>query len=118
MSEENKSVLRRFVNEVWNSGRLELIDMLVAPDYVSHVVHTPPIKNRDELKRWVADVRAAFPDVQFTIEDLLADDDKTIARWSSELMTTRPSPDGVPRRVTTGSFSAYLELGRERCVEE
>ena len=84
MSEENKSVFRRFVTEVCNSGRLELIDILVAPDYVSHVVHTPPIKNRDELKRWVADVRAAFPDVQFTIEDLLADDDKTIARWSSE----------------------------------
>ena len=84
MSEENKVLLRRFVNEVWNGGRLDLIDDLVAPAYLSHVVHTPPIKNREELKRWVADVRTAFPDVRFTIEDLLVDDDKTILRWSSE----------------------------------
>ena len=84
MSEDNKVLLRRFVNEVWNGGRLDLIDELVVPDYVSHVVHTPPIKNREELKRWVADVRTAFPDVQFTIQDLLLDDDKTITRWTSE----------------------------------
>ena len=51
---------------------------------MSHIVHTPPIKNREELKRWVADVRSAFPDVRFTIQDLLVDDDKTILRRTSE----------------------------------
>ena len=84
MSEEIKALLRRFVNEVWNGGRLDLIDDLVAPDYVSHVVHTPRLKNREELKRWIADVRTAFPDVRFTIRDLLVDGNKTIARWTSE----------------------------------
>ena len=84
MSEESKVLLRRFVRDVWNSGRLDLIDELVDSDYVSHIVHTPPIKNREELKRWVADVRSAFPDVRFTIQDLLVDDDKTILRWTSE----------------------------------
>ena len=84
MSEESKVLLRRFVRDVWNSGRLDLIDELVDSDYVSHIVHTPPIKNREELKRWVADVRSAFPDVRFTIQDLLVDDDKTILRRTSE----------------------------------
>ncbi len=85
MSEENRVLLRRFVNEVWNGDRLDLIDELVDPAFVNHVVHTPAIKNREELKRWVADVRTAFPDVRFTIQDLLLDDDKTILRWSSHI---------------------------------
>lgn len=84
MSEENKVLLRRFLTEVWNGGRLDLIDELVDPDYVSHVVHAPPIRNREELKRWVSGVRTAFPDIRFMIEDLLSDDDKTILRWTAE----------------------------------
>lgn len=84
MSEENKVLLRRYLTEVWNGGRLDLIDELVDPQYLSHVVHAPPVSNRKELKRWVSDVRTAFPDIRFMIEDLLADDDKTILRWTSE----------------------------------
>ncbi len=84
MSEENKVPLHRFVKEVWNGGRLDLIDELVGPGYRSHVVHARRVNNRGELKRWVSDVRTPFPDIRFTIEDLLADDDKTILRWTSE----------------------------------
>ena len=83
MSEDNKVLLRRFLSEVWNQGRLNLIDELVDPAYVSHVAHIPQVSDREGLKQWVSAVRTAFPDIRFTIEDLLADDEKTTHRWSS-----------------------------------
>ncbi len=80
MSEENKALLRRWVEEGFNKGNLALLDELYA-DCVYHSPATGELKG-EALKRFVASVRAAFPDGQMTIEDQVAEGDQVVTRWS------------------------------------
>jgi predicted ester cyclase len=89
-SELNKRKVRLFVEAVWNQGRLELIDDLVAADYIGHfplidgAVHGP-----DGVRRLVSRGRRAYPDLYVKIEDQLAEDDRVATRWRA----TAPSGD-------------------------
>jgi predicted ester cyclase len=63
---------RRYFDEVWNQGKVEVLDELLAPDYVNHtpsVGNPPPGPNG--LKPIVVAMRRAFPDLHFTIEDVI-----------------------------------------------
>ena len=82
MSEENKAIVRRLMLEVWCQGRLEVIDEICAPSFVGHGL--PPVvsPDREGLKQVVAMYRAAYPDVQMTIEDQIAEGDMVVTRWS------------------------------------
>ena len=73
MSEANKAVVRRLVAEVFNSGHLEVIDQLYAPELAG------------AAKRWIAPFRASFPDVHIEIVELvelIAEGDKVVARFT------------------------------------
>jgi ketosteroid isomerase-like protein len=82
-ADENKAILRRFVDEVFNRGDLTAIDTLVAPDYTAHLEGLPfALPTGPECwGRRVAILRTAFPDMYTTIEDLLAVDDKVVVRY-------------------------------------
>ncbi len=78
MLEKNKAIVRRWYEEMWNKGNLELIDELIASDVTGH----SPIQNVDGVeasKRYVTMSRAAFPDLHFTIEEMIAEGDKVVA---------------------------------------
>ena len=77
--DENKAPIRRFVNEVFVRGRLEAVDELVADDFVSH---TSPSTGdpKAELGRATERVHASLSDVRFEIADLIAEDDRVVAR--------------------------------------
>jgi C-1 hydroxylase len=75
--EENKSVVRRFI-EAYNKRKLELIDDFVAPDYVDHSNHV----DRDGLKQLFSMGLKGFPDWHETIEDIIAEGDKVWVRLS------------------------------------
>ncbi len=78
--EENKAVFRRYIEEVWNQGRLELADEI----FDRYLAHQPdgPILERgpEDVKRFVGEFRAAFPDLHITIEEQIADGDKVVVR--------------------------------------
>ena len=79
--EENKAHYRRTFEEVFNQGNLALVDELVAPDYLNYEV--PPGRNNrghDSTRQSVRMLRAAFPDLHFTIEDLVAEGDTVAGR--------------------------------------
>lgn len=81
-AEKNKAVILRLAEAV-NKGNLELVDEIFASDYVRH----DPSGllgdvGREEYKQVFANLRRAFPDAHWTMEDLLADGDKVIARWT------------------------------------
>lgn len=83
VSEQNKRLVRRLVHEVWNQGNLSLIDELVTPDYVRHDLAWPePICGPEGFKQYVATIRGAFADSQITLEDLIAEGDKVVTRWT------------------------------------
>jgi steroid delta-isomerase-like uncharacterized protein len=83
MSEANKAIFRRYFDEVLNAGRIELIDELIAPDYVSHYPTGYDFGGGPEdVKQIVSTVRSGFPNVHFQIEDLLAEEDRVVGRWT------------------------------------
>jgi len=77
--EENKALARRFY-AVFNSGNSDELDYFVAADYAQHSVGLPP--GLAGLKMFMGMFRAAFPDARLIVEDLLADGDRVIGRWT------------------------------------
>ena len=79
-TEENKAVVRRFVEEVQSQGRLDVIDHVIAPDFVNHTAPPGLPPTREGGRQLMALFRAAFPDGHMTIEDMLAEGDKVVTR--------------------------------------
>ena len=114
MSSENKALLRRWFDEVWNRGRVEAIDELLTGDAVIHGLgadaHGP-----DGFKPFHAAYRSAFPDVTLQIEDIVAEGDRVAARWSGTGTHRGASLgfDATGRRVRfSGMVFARVENGR------
>ena len=83
MSEQNKTNVRRLFEEVWNKGQLPVADELFAPTYTHHDSSTPDVgRGPESEKKRVTLYRNAFPDIRLTIEDMLAEGDTVVARWS------------------------------------
>src|ERR671917_293845 len=78
-AEENKAVVRRLIEEVYNRGNLDMADELLAPDYVDHTWPPGKYAGREGLKRSVAKQRAASSDLHITIEEQIAEGDKVVS---------------------------------------
>lgn len=79
MSEENKALVRRVIEEAWNKGNLAVIDELLSPDYAVEVA-SPGSPGREGYRQAVTMFRAAFPDLRFSIADMVAEGDKVVVR--------------------------------------
>ena len=91
---ESKNLVRRMYEEVWNEGRLEVIDEICAPGYVG-VGPYGDERGPESVKRGVTSRRTAFPDIHVTIEDMVAEADKVIARLTFR-GTHRGEFQGIP----------------------
>ena len=81
-AEENKAVVRRFTDEVWNTGNLAIIDALFATTWVGHDLPPGLAPGREGLKQMVGAFRAAFSDIRATVDDQIADGDAVAWRWT------------------------------------
>ena len=83
MSEENKAIVRRVIDEVLNGqGNLDVADELFTPDYVGHNPASPvDTRGPEGVKGFASMFRSAFPDVHFSVEDQVAEGDKAVTRW-------------------------------------
>ena len=72
--------VRRLYDEVWNQGNLAVADELFADDYQSAAPGSPPGPAGE--KRHIAMIRAAFPDLQLAVEQVVAAGDAVAARWT------------------------------------
>jgi steroid delta-isomerase-like uncharacterized protein len=83
MSEANKTIVRRLFEELWNKGNLSVADELFAPTYAHHDPSTPDVGTGPEGEKKRATLyRTAFPDLRLTIEDIIAEGETVVARWS------------------------------------
>jgi steroid delta-isomerase-like uncharacterized protein len=82
-TEQDKALIRRFIEEIFNQGNLSLADEILAPNFVEHEQLPPGIPNdREGVKVLAGMLRSAFPDFKATIEDILADGDKVVIRMT------------------------------------
>src|SRR5690242_7291110 len=79
-TEENKATVRRLTEEGWNQGNLAVFDELNAPIFIYHDPGAPDVRTIEDYKRWVTENRSVFPDLHFTIEDLIAEGDQLVGR--------------------------------------
>jgi predicted ester cyclase len=84
MSENQKAVVRRVFEEVWNLGNVRVLDEYLAPTFVCHDRLAPDCGPglEGEKKRTLL-YRAALPDLRVTLEDVIADDESVVVRWTS-----------------------------------
>jgi steroid delta-isomerase-like uncharacterized protein len=81
---------RRFFDEIWSQGRLDLVDGLVAPDYIGHPSGPEQtVRGPEGVKEYIGRLRQGVPDLTMTVEDQLIDGDKVTTRW-----TARGTHDG------------------------
>ena len=90
MSEANKAILRRHFDEVLNQGKLDVVDEI----YGDHYVLDAPVQTdgsasahgqtlgRDGLKRRVTLFRTGFPDIHFTVDNILAEGDTVAVQYT------------------------------------
>jgi predicted ester cyclase len=69
MTAENKAIARRIYEDLWNSGNRNVADEIFV--------------NAESVKRYIATFRAAFPDIQHTVEDLIAEGDQIVVRFTA-----------------------------------
>ncbi len=82
MSEENKALVRRWVEEVANAGNVTVEDELMAPDYAFYVAGRPAPMDREGHKRLLATFLGAFPDLRRDIEEMVGEGEKVVERWT------------------------------------
>lgn len=98
MSQDNKALVRRSIEEIYNQGNLAAVDQYAASDFV---IHAPSgdIHGTAGARQYVAMLRGAFPDFHITIEDQVADGDRVVTRWTAE-------------GTHLGEFQSILPTGR------
>ena len=79
-TEENKALVRRFVDEVQSRGNIDALDEICSPEFVNHSAPPGVPPNREGVKQLTAMFRQAFPDSYFSVEDMLAEGDKVATR--------------------------------------
>jgi predicted SnoaL-like aldol condensation-catalyzing enzyme len=77
----NKDVVRRFISEVLSGGQLDRVDELLAPSYVNRAFGV----DLPAFKEMIAGLAAALPERRFDIEELIAEGNAVVARYTSEL---------------------------------
>ena len=81
-TEENKAIARRWFEESGNRHNLAIVDELFTPDYVNHALGAAPGGGREAEKQLIEGMLTAFPDMRFTIEDMVAEGDKVAVRYT------------------------------------
>jgi predicted ester cyclase len=93
--EENEALVRRWYEEVWNQRDLDVIDDILAEDYVRYRagISFANEEGTADDQQWVQMILAEFPDVTFSIEDILADGDKVAVRTTTSGTQMGPMVD-------------------------
>ena len=115
--EDNIRILNRWFQEVWNEGKLETIHELLSPDAVAVgqagsgiTLHGP-----EQFVKFVQQLRAAFPDIEVSVEDVFGAGDRVALRWSGR-MTHRGDALGIRRPgkplALQGSRWSSFEMAR------
>jgi len=106
MGTDMKIQLERIPLEVFNEGNFGLIDELVSPDYVEHYAQPGVPPTREGFKQVAMELRSAFPDLSYRVEDTIESGDKIVYRLSASGTMTGEF-NGMP---ATGKRATWTEI--------
>ena len=118
--DQNKELTRRFYEECWNQGKTERVDQYVAKD----CRHRDPVfpslaPGVESLKRHITMCRNAFPDLRFSLDDLIAERDEVVVHWTANGTQEGQFLGVAPTRktATVGGTSIY-RIKNQKIVEQ
>jgi steroid delta-isomerase-like uncharacterized protein len=113
---DNKELVRTFYDEVWHKGNVDVADDVFARDYVRHDLRATHAAAGPEGQKQIARAfRAAFPDLQFEVQIVIAEGDYVAARWTARGTHSGAWGDTEPtgRSVTFSGVNIFrFESGR------
>ena len=117
--DQNKALFRQLVEEVFNKGNVSTIDEFLAPNFVEREVLPPGTPSgREGVKQLTMMFRTAFPDFNVSIDDMIAEGDKIVARttWSG---TQKGEFMGIPSSGKRVSFDVIdiIRISEDKGVE-
>jgi len=117
--DENKAKFRLVYEEILNKGNIDLFDELCVPNFVKHTQQPGTDYGIEGSKQSVIMLRNAFPDITYTVEDLIAEGDKVVARWSAQ-GTHQSDFMGIPPTNKQVRFSGIeiIRVVDDKAVEE
>ena len=126
MTDPKARVIERYFSELFNAGRVDLVDELLHPDYVNHSPGSPDLpRGREGVTIVVAAMRAAFPDLAYTIEDMVIGEDavavRTTMRGTHRGDFFGLAPTGRPfevQQMTIERFSGGRIVAHHRLTDE
>jgi predicted ester cyclase len=110
MSAENEAIVRRAFDEI-GQGELAVADEIIATGFVRHDLggNFPDVTGPEGVKRLIAALRAAFPDIQTTVEDVISGGDRVVVRFTAQAthegQFQRIAPTG--KRVSWAGINVY-----------
>jgi steroid delta-isomerase-like uncharacterized protein len=114
-AQENKEIVRRVIEEVWNKGDLDVFDEVFAPNLVNHDPFNSEVRTAEDYIGFISTGVAAFPDLHYTVEDVIAEGDKVAFRFVFS-GTHKGEMGGIPatgKQVTmTGMTICRCEGGK------
>jgi steroid delta-isomerase-like uncharacterized protein len=120
MTETNKALVRRWFKEVWNEGREATIDELFTESGVAYGLGDgeAEVRGPGQMKPFVRNLRGTIPDLQISIQDIMAEEDKVMVRVLLE-GTHSGSGLGVPpsgRRIRVAGI-VVIRISKGQFVE-
>ena len=119
MSEaENKTIARRFNEDVWGRGDEAALEELLAADFIDHGALPGQSPDREGHKQILAAFLSAFPDLNVTTEDIIAEGDKVVSRWTAR-GTHQGEPMGIAPSGNEVTFTGIdvLRISEGKVVE-
>jgi steroid delta-isomerase-like uncharacterized protein len=111
---ENKALIRRWLDEVLTQGYTRRVDEIFASNYVLHGPSlAQEVHGREGIGRYVATLRAASPNLRFTVEDQIAEGDMVVTRWTARGTHQERFLDYPP----TGNQMAMTGIEFDRVVD-
>jgi steroid delta-isomerase-like uncharacterized protein len=117
--EANKAIVRRLYDEFWNAEKLEAADTLFHPDYVFDEGYGAGAPSVEAMKETALFWHRILHDIHFTIEDMIAEDETVVARWTAHgthqgnwEMELGNVPASGQATTTPGTSSYYLRDGK------
>ena len=81
-TEDNKALVRRFYDEVFNNKNMAGVDAFVAPNVIDHSLPPGAPGEIEGVRQTITMFLTAFPDLHLTLEDIIAEGDKVVVRWT------------------------------------
>jgi predicted SnoaL-like aldol condensation-catalyzing enzyme len=82
--DKNKETMRKYIELVWNGGEFERVDQFLTPGYIGHDPVQDDMKGPQALVEQMRTIHAAFPDVEFRVEEQVAEGDRVVTRWTAK----------------------------------